>query len=537
MLIDIIITLLLLLFILGLLVFVHEFGHFIAAKLIGVEVEEFAFGFGKALWTKEYKETVYRINLLPLGGYVKILGDEDPSSFQRVSAHKYSQEEIAKYEEQLKHIGAGKGSLLSKIRKVREYDLQEEEKAALLQYIYKYLLTQDPNSFDKKNFFQKLFVFVAGVLMNMFIAVFIFTLYLSFSDFKTNITYITSYPFIGTEGEVYDKPVVAQVYSDILKNSNFYTSQENQGIILLKVNDRVIKDTADFHDIWNSIEEENVLVEYIYLNEGKVRTDSLVLNSTGFDLNIDPGLQNKVVFSNTLEGLPASRAGIKPRDILLSINDAEVFYQDAEEFVDYLEQQAGQELKFTVLNSQGGIEDLYVHLQPKQGDEPILGAQFQINAPIEIPLYYLDYSDNKLMAGVFHTINIFGYNPAALAEIIAISFETRDVELASQSVSSVWGVGEQLNVLVVNRDYQNIINLVGLISVALAFMNILPIPLLDGGQVLFLFIEKIKGSPISLKTQERIAKISFTTIIVFSVLIILKDIWLGFIGDFVRDIL
>ena len=67
-------------------------------------------------------------------------------------------------------------------------------------------------------------------------------------------------------------------------------------------------------------------------------------------------------------------------------------------------------------------------------------------------------------------------------------------------------------------------------------MNILPIPLLDGGQILFLVIEKIRGKALSVKMQERIAKISFFFLIGLSVLVILKDIWLGFIGDFFRGI-
>ena len=75
--------------ILGLLVFVHEFGHFIVAKKMGVKVEEFAFGFPPRLWSIKKGDTTYSINLIPLGGYVKMLGEEDgsnqPDSFNRKS--------------------------------------------------------------------------------------------------------------------------------------------------------------------------------------------------------------------------------------------------------------------------------------------------------------------------------------------------------------------------------------------------------------------------------------------------------------------
>ncbi len=66
--------------ILGLLIFVHEFGHFIMAKRAGLRVEEFGFGFPPRLFGIKKGETIYSINLLPLGGFVKIYGEDRPAS-------------------------------------------------------------------------------------------------------------------------------------------------------------------------------------------------------------------------------------------------------------------------------------------------------------------------------------------------------------------------------------------------------------------------------------------------------------------------
>jgi regulator of sigma E protease len=63
------------LFVLGILIIVHEFGHFIAAKKVGVRVEKFSIGFGKELLKKKNKDTQYSISAIPLGGYVKLAGD------------------------------------------------------------------------------------------------------------------------------------------------------------------------------------------------------------------------------------------------------------------------------------------------------------------------------------------------------------------------------------------------------------------------------------------------------------------------------
>src|SRR6266542_6577053 len=71
------ITLLIFIFILGLLVFVHEFGHFWMAKRVGIKVHEFAFGFKPRLYAWKRGETEYAINALPFGGYVRLEGESE----------------------------------------------------------------------------------------------------------------------------------------------------------------------------------------------------------------------------------------------------------------------------------------------------------------------------------------------------------------------------------------------------------------------------------------------------------------------------
>lgn len=66
-------------FLLGFLVFIHEGGHFLVAKLFKVKVLEFAIGFGPTIWSKQGKETKYALRLIPLGGFVNMLGEEERS--------------------------------------------------------------------------------------------------------------------------------------------------------------------------------------------------------------------------------------------------------------------------------------------------------------------------------------------------------------------------------------------------------------------------------------------------------------------------
>ena len=87
-----IITALKIIFLLGFLILIHESGHFLVAKACKVCVNEFAIGFGKAIWTKQGKETLYVLRLIPLGGFVRMEGEEEHSdkegSFSNVSIPK-----------------------------------------------------------------------------------------------------------------------------------------------------------------------------------------------------------------------------------------------------------------------------------------------------------------------------------------------------------------------------------------------------------------------------------------------------------------
>lgn len=79
-------------FLLGFLIFIHESGHFLIAKLCKIKVKEFAIGFGPTIWTKQGKETKYALRLIPLGGFVNMLGEEERSeeegSFSKSSVPK-----------------------------------------------------------------------------------------------------------------------------------------------------------------------------------------------------------------------------------------------------------------------------------------------------------------------------------------------------------------------------------------------------------------------------------------------------------------
>jgi regulator of sigma E protease len=169
---------------LGIIVFIHEAGHFAAAKLTGMRVEVFSLGFGKALIKKRYGETEYRIAWIPLGGFVKISGMMDESM----------------------EGDAVKG---------KSYE------------------------FESKNFFQKSFVILAGVVMNFILAVFIYSF----------ITFINGIP---------------EVHSTEVKGFSENSPAEKAGIMIGDtvngINGMAVHDWSELTEIIHGSPDEMLLV-------------------------------------------------------------------------------------------------------------------------------------------------------------------------------------------------------------------------------------------------------------------------------------
>ena len=124
-------SLLLLFFVISILTFVHELGHFLAAKLVKAKVFDFSIGFGPKLLSKKYRDTTYNVRVLPFGGYVKILGDGDPTS-------------------------------------------NKEDR-------------KDKGNLKNKSKLAQMFVMLAGVSMNILLAVVLYTVFLANNDWKIGI--------------------------------------------------------------------------------------------------------------------------------------------------------------------------------------------------------------------------------------------------------------------------------------------------------------------------------------------------------------
>lgn len=170
--------------ILGIVIAIHEFGHFIAAKLVKARVEKFALGFGPAIWKKQVGETEYRLNWILLGGYCQITGEAND--------------------------------------------------------------IDDPHSLSKKNPLQKVFVLIAGVTMNFLLACFIYTIYLAANNWSSYVPGSTNFNYLGAEiSEVYIKPVIKVKENTAAANAGIITGSE---FLLWKLNNIEVSGFNNFSD-------------------------------------------------------------------------------------------------------------------------------------------------------------------------------------------------------------------------------------------------------------------------------------------------
>ncbi|RJQ36286.1 PDZ domain-containing protein [Candidatus Microgenomates bacterium] len=204
------ITALLFLVLLSVLVLIHELGHFFVAKKLGIKVEEFGFGIPPRAFGIKRGETIYSINWLPIGGFVKLYGEDE--------------------------AGSGKIGI-----KKQESRIKDEKRA-----------------FFSRPVWQRALVIVAGVAMNALLAIIIFYAFLFISNFKVQLPLISDHKFFGVN-QVNSSDIII---SGVAKNS----PAEKAGITpfskVTKINGQKVTDIKLFVNLVSQNKGKEVLIEW-----------------------------------------------------------------------------------------------------------------------------------------------------------------------------------------------------------------------------------------------------------------------------------
>jgi regulator of sigma E protease len=429
---------------LSILVILHELGHFLAARAFGIKVDKFYLFFdawGVSLFKFNYKGVEYGVGWLPLGGYVKIAGMIDES-------------------------------------------MDKEQMAGPPQ----------PWEFRSKPAWQRLIVMLGGIIVNIFVGIFIFWML----TVKYGDTYI---PMSAAKYGIVAGPIGQKIglrSGDKVVGINGKPIERFNDVI----NPKIFLDNSVLN-IQRGNEQLNITVPTSILND----LSDKGVNGTEQFISIVP--RAKFSVDSVMPGTGAAKAGLKKGDSVVAINGTNVV------FFDQLESQLAN------------YKNKNVQLAVKRGNTT-MELTASIDKDGKLGFYKnVDIKPARVSYGFFQSLPIgaseawsyFVNNAKGLGKIFTGKLS------AQKSISSPIGIAKMYGS---EFDWFNFWRLTGFISMVLALMNLLPIPALDGGHSLFLLVEMIKGKPLSDKFLERAQIVGFVLLICLMVFAFGNDILKGF---------
>jgi len=415
---------------LGLLIFVHELGHFLMALLMRVRVYKFSIGFGPRLFSFTKSGVEFLVSAFPLGGYVLMKGEK--------------------------------------------LDQEDETK-------------DDSDSLPNKKWWQRCLIAFAGPFANLILAFFLFSI-----------------AFLSGRSYEDQEAVIGKVETSY--NSVF---QENDQII--SVNGNPVKSWTQI--IRNTKEGENLYT--LIRNKATVEIMSDTLKQIDWYTTFKPTAP--AIVGEVAPGMPAYKAGILPDDKILEIDGIEI--KDWYEMRDAIISNPAESINMKLLRN-GIILEKTIILRDNLFEENAKMIGITQKLPVKIEEKYS--ITESLTLGFTSTITNVYANYYGLYKLIRKPAEIR------QNVGSpimIYSIAKDTS----KKGLAEFISFLASLSVVLMVMNLLPIPILDGGHILFAIIEAVIRKPLSLK-----ARIIAQNIGLFTLLLLMFFAFYNDIGNIIQ---
>ena len=427
--------------VIGVLVFVHEYGHFWAARKCGVKIHRFSIGFGKVLWSRKDKyETEFAVSMIPLGGYVKMLDE-------------------------------------------RNETVPPELKS---------------QAFNSKTVLQRAFIIIAGPLANFLFAIFAYW-----------VIYLVGIPSV--------KPVIAEVQP----NSIAAQAQIQSNMQIIAVDGEVTPDWESINlQLATKIGSAQVTLTMKNFEDNVQQVKTLNLSGWRFNpekesafgsLGIKPvGGIVEMKISKLIENSPAQKAGLQIGDRVFTSEGEPIEW---ETFVTNI--QKGDVLKL-VIEREGQTFPLELKPELNDKDKWFVGIAPTFHEVAEKYRTELKYDMlEALQKGVEKTFQLVWVTVKVIGKLL-----TGDLSLTNLSgpISIAKGAGVSSQIGLVYY-----LSFMALISVNLGIMNLFPLPVLDGGHLVFLAAEGIMRKPLSEKIQEVSYRIGATLLLMLTLLALFND--------------
>ncbi|MBI2049393.1 site-2 protease family protein [Candidatus Roizmanbacteria bacterium] len=275
-----------------------------------------------------------------------------------------------------------------------------------------------------------------------------------------------------------------------------------------------------------------IVIFYTFLIISGFKTELPLLSDHKF-FGVNQKNTKEVVISDIAKNSPAEKAGLKSLIKIVSANGKEI--KDVKDFTEIVNLNKGKEIEIEWRDLQTkNITKTKItpRLSPPKNEGALGVALFSISTAV------LNYETpvQKTFSGVVHPINLMAYNLDVMGDLIRVSFEKRTAEPLGQGVAGPVGIasvtGSILEIPDLKEKVLGLLNLAGLLSISLAFFNILPIPALDGGRLFFILIEGITGRKINQRAESLIHSLGMAMLLVLMAFITFKDIQKIFVGFF-----
>lgn len=446
------VTILAFVVVIGVLIFVHELGHYLAAKAMGIGVPRFSIGFGPATpLAFRWGETEYVVAWFPVGGYVKMASREEQEAMGAVE-------------------GGGTPA-----------DYPPEK------------------LFENKPLAARVLVLSAGVAMNaLFAWVVYFALALTIGRAESPVT------------------TIAFVDSTMLPAEARELGRIPEGT-------RVVAMNGDGVDTWNDItsavlDPTSEALRFDFAGHGPV-----VVPIPGTSMSRRAAIAEALkpawapVISALQAGSPADRAGLEPGDRIVRLGRDTVRYWD--DLQRLVAGSAGDSLAITLLRGDSLIESVIV---PALQSERDLASGDAVQVP-KIGVYprietvQVDFGPLEALAeGTRRTVDDFNQVLFALKGMVVGQISVRELG-GPIFIGQISGQFAQAGVV-------PLLVFMAFLSVNLAVLNLLPIPVLDGGHLVFLALEGVRGKPLSLEWRIRLTQIGVMVILGLTVLVFANDL-------------
>ena len=423
-------TLFAFLFVLGVLVFVHELGHFLAARRVGVRVLTFSLGFGPKILRFRRGDTEYCVSVIPLGGYVKMAGET--SDDQR---------------------------------------------------------TGHPDEFMSKTKWERFQILIMGPVMNIVLAVVVMAVVLA----------------QGAEVPVYqDQPPVVGA---VAPGSPAEEAGIQRGDLILDVASRAVDTWEDLFIAVGTRPDRDVLVTLRRAGGTQTVTVRPVpetryeIGSIGVMPDINP------IVASVIAGQPAERAGLLAGDVVLAVDGERMVTRT--QLVEAISRNGGREIELTI--EREGREQLVSATPEQQGDRGMLGIYVteptRSFTPGPFEALQLSVERNIEFSGlIFRTLGglfVGETSPRQLMGPVAIA------QLSGESAEAGWIA---------------LFTLMASISLNLGLLNLLPIPVLDGGHILIMALEGVARRDFSMAVKEKMLLAGFVLLMMLMVTVIYNDL-------------